>query len=95
MYTVIRRYPGNDLAPIVKANEESLREAMSGIPGFRGYYMVQAGGELVTITVCNDQAGTQESNRRAATWVKAHMPASANLSAPQVTEGETIVDISR
>ena len=37
--------------------------------------------------------GTQESTRRAAEWVKDHVPASANLSKPMVIEGDTIMSI--
>lgn len=95
MYTVIRQYTGNDIRSVIQQNEASLREMMTGIPGFRGYYMVDSGkGELATITVCEDKAGTEESNRRAADWVKQHVPASANLSKPKIMEGETILDVS-
>ena len=95
MYTVIRQYTGNDIRSVVKQNEASLRETMSGIPGFRGYYMVVSeSGELATITVCEDKAGTEESSRRAAAWVKDHVPSSANLSKPKIMEGETILDVS-
>ena len=95
MYTVIRQYTGNDLRSVIAQNEGSLREMMSAIPGFRGYYMVQSGnGELATITVCEDKAGTEESNRRAAEWVKQHVPSSANLSKPKIMEGETILEVS-
>lgn len=95
MYTVIRQYTGNDIRSVITQNEASLRETMSGVPGFRGYYMVVSdNGEVATITVCEDKAGTEESNRRAAAWVKEHVPASANLSKPKVMEGETILDVS-
>jgi hypothetical protein len=94
MYTVIRRYTGNSLRDVIKQNEDSLRKTMSGVPGFRGYYMVEGNGELATITVCENQAGTKESTKRAGEWVKDHVPASANLSKPEVFEGETILEIS-
>ena len=94
MYTVIRRYTGNSLRDVIKQNEESLRTAMSGVPGFRGYYMVESNGGLATITVCENQAGTAESTKRAAQWVKDHVPGSANLSKPDIFEGETILEIN-
>ena len=90
MHTVIRQYTGNSLREIIKREESSLRQTMTGVPGFRGYYMVETKDGLATITVCDDIKGTQESTRRAAEWVKDHVPASANLSKPVIIEGETI-----
>ena len=94
MYTVIRRYTGSSLREVVKQNEASLRKAMADIPGLRGYYLIEGNGEVASITVCDSKAGTDESNKRASEWVKDHIPSSAKLSKPQITEGETIVEIS-
>jgi hypothetical protein len=94
MYTVIRQYTGNSLRELIKQNEASLRKMMSDISGLRGYYMVEGSGGLATITVCEDQAGAAESTKRAAEWVKDHIPSSANLSKPQIFEGETILEIN-
>ena len=93
MYTVIRQYTGNSLRDIIQKDGASLKQTMSGIPGFMAYYMVETDGGLATVTVCKDQKGTQESNRRAAEWVKDHVPTSANLSKPQMMEGECILNI--
>ncbi|HEX3303386.1 MAG TPA: hypothetical protein VHR64_10935 [Thermomicrobiales bacterium] len=93
MYTVIRQYTGNSLRDIIKRDEASLRQTMTAVPGFRGYYMVETKDGLATITVCDDMKGTQESNKRAAEWVKDHVPASANLSKPTIFEGETLMSI--
>jgi len=42
------------------------------------------------VTVCETQAGTQESTRRASDWVKQNLTG-ASIAAPQITEGETFV----
>jgi hypothetical protein len=94
MHTVIRRYTGSSLREVVKQNEKSLREAMAAVPGLRGYYLMEGNGEIASVTVCDTREGTQESNKRAAAWVKEHVPASANLSSPDVFEGETILEVS-
>jgi hypothetical protein len=93
MYTVIRQYTGNSLRDIIKRDEASLRQTMTGVPGFREYHMVETKDGLATITVCEDKKGTQESTKRAAEWVKDHVPTSANLSKPMITEGETIMSV--
>ena len=45
---------------------------------------------IETVTVCDSQAGTQESTRRAGEWAKKNVTG-ASIGAPQVTEGETFV----
>ena len=93
MYTVIRQYTGNSLRDIIKRDEASLRQTMTGVPGLREYHMVETKDGLATITVCDDKKGTQESTKRAAEWVKDHVPSSANLSKPTIYEGETIMSV--
>ena len=64
-------------------------EASCGVPGFVAYYATRAGA-LTSVTVCETQAGTQESTRRASDWVKQNLTG-ASIAAPQITEGETFV----
>jgi hypothetical protein len=49
---------------------------------------------VATITVCEDKAGTDESVRVAAGWVRENLPAGA-VSAPEITEGETYMDFTK
>jgi hypothetical protein len=46
----------------------------------------------MTVTVCQDKAGTDESSRRAAEWVKENV--SAMASPPVVTEGSTVLQFT-
>jgi hypothetical protein len=46
----------------------------------------------VTVTVCEDKAGTDESSRRAADWVKDNVSATADP--PTITEGDTVLQFS-
>jgi hypothetical protein len=55
--------------------------------------MGKCGDAVNTVTVCDSQAGTQESTRRAAEWVKQSLSGAA-MAAPEVTEGETFVQFS-
>jgi len=43
----------------------------------------------VTVTVCEDKTGTDESSKRAAEWVKENVSATADP--PAITEGETVL----
>ena len=92
MDAVVRRYPGGDrLANALVQRRPEVEELLRGVPGFRAYYAVRAtDGTVATITVCDDQAGTSESSRRAAAWVRENL-SGVSISPPEITEGETIL----
>jgi hypothetical protein len=43
----------------------------------------------MTVTVCQDKDGTDESSRRAADWVKEN--ATTSVDPPSITEGSAVV----
>ena len=90
MHAVIRRYTytGQGMSELIKEKGDDLRQTMAKTPGFKSYSMVVADAALATITVCDDAAGTAASNRIAAEWVKANMPATIQLSATDTLDGE-------
>ena len=64
MYTVIRQYrTAPQLIEELLKHREEIEQVIRGVPGFVGYYLVQSGEGGASITVCEDQAGTQESTR--------------------------------
>ena len=65
-------------------------DLISGVPGFVAYYATRAGDTMTTVTVCDSQAGTQESTKRAGEWDKKNVTG-ASIGAPQIAEGETFV----
>jgi hypothetical protein len=47
---------------------------ISDVPGFMAYYVVYASDDTVTaISIFNDYAGAEESNRRALTWIEENL----------------------
>jgi hypothetical protein len=95
MYAVVRSYSGQgatELFDLLGQREEDVRELISGVPGFVTYAAVRSGAGGVTVTVCEDKAGTDESSRRAAAWVKENVSATADP--PTITEGETVLQFS-
>ena len=90
MYITVRRYEGvpnpRDAAAQVT---ESFIPVISQIRGFNGYYWVDAGnGTMISVSLFQDQAGAEESNKKAAEWVKQHpnvLPKS-----PQTTAGDVV-----
>lgn len=91
MYATVRTYAGNtDLADVLVQNEDAVRNLISGIDGFKAYYLVRADGGAVSITVYDDQAGAEESNRVAADWVRENAAEAAG-SPPQISAGEVVI----
>ena len=90
MYTVVRRYTGaGPLARAMVEHRQEVEQVLRGVPGFRAYYALRAkDGTVATVTVCDDEAGTSESTRRAAAWVREHL-AGVAINPAEITEGET------
>ena len=65
MYIVVRTWTNaGALADAMQQREQEVTDIIGGVPGFVAYYATRAGDTLTTVTVCLDQAGTQESTRR-------------------------------
>lgn len=90
MYTVLRRYADRTVLDAVAARQAEVEALLRGVPGFIAYQALRAGAGGVTITTCDDQAGTTESNRVAAAWVRENVAGAAG-SPPEITEGEVFI----
>jgi hypothetical protein len=94
MYTVIRRYTG--AAPLIEEmgrKSQDVERLLGSVPGFVAYHAVRAGDTLVTVSVCRDRTGTDETTRRAAQWTRDNVPPGA-VGAPEITEGEAFLDFA-
>ena len=93
MYVSVRRYkmePGS-VDELMRRVEEGFVPIVSKGPGFVAYYALDAGdGVVASISVFEDQAGAEESNRMAADWVRENL-ASLLPNPPEVTAGEVRV----
>ena len=92
MYVVVRSYSGpgaTELFDLIGQREDEVRDLITGVPGFIKYAAVRTGDGGVTVTMCEDKEGTDESSRRAADWVKEN--ATASVSAPEISEGNAVV----
>ena len=89
MYMAIRRYkivPGA-MEQIVGQVQSGFVPIISGTPGYVGYYLIDTGGDtLATVSVFQDQAGAEESTRRAADFVRENM-ASLVAGPPELSAG--------
>jgi len=93
MYASIRRYkvrPGA-ATEIAQRVSQGFVPIISKAPGFAAYYIVDAGNDVIaSVSVFQDQAGAEESNRMAADWVKQNI-ASLFSGPPEITAGAVTV----
>jgi hypothetical protein len=92
MYAVVRSYSGQgalELFEQLEQRNDEVKDLIGGVPGFVSYTALQSSEGGVTVTVCQDKTGTDESSRRAAEWVKENVSAMSNP--PVLTEGSTVV----
>jgi hypothetical protein len=91
MYIVVRTWANAAaVADMMLQKKQEVTDLISGVPGFIAYYATRAGDTLTSVTICDSQAGTQESTRLAGDWVKKNVTTSS-IGAPQVAEGETFI----
>lgn len=95
MHAVIRTYSGQgakelfDLLEKRKADVESL---MRTITGFVSYSLIRTGDGGITITVCQNKAGTDDSVQKAKDWIGQNA-SDIGASAPKVTDGPVILHL--
>jgi hypothetical protein len=93
MYAAIRQArakPGmaEELARRIK---EGAIPIISDVPGFRAYYVVYAPDDtVVSISIFNDHAGAEESNKRGLSWIEQNLSPLLDGSA-SATAGPVIV----
>jgi Antibiotic biosynthesis monooxygenase len=89
MHGVLRRYTlkPKDVDEVIRRIAEGGVPIIKAIPGFVSYAITDAGnGTLVTYSVYENSAGTEESTKKAASWVKENI-ASMLPAPPQVFAG--------
>jgi hypothetical protein len=92
-HSVVRIYTNSGpLVGLLREREDEVREIMTSVSGFLMYGLMETGdGGIVSLTVCEDRAGTDESVARAAEWIKANSPADVSVDPPRILQGEPVV----
>ena len=91
MYATVRRYEGvTNPSEVGRQVRETFLPLICEIPEFVAYYLVDAGGGVIISTsVFQNKAASEESNRRAAEWIR-ESRASLLPNPPQVSAGEVV-----
>jgi len=93
MHATMRYYSGpgsKELFDLLEARQADIEAAMRKTPKLVSYTLVRLPGSGVSITVCHDKAGTDESIKLAAAWIKEN-GGGIKVNPPMVSEGTVIV----
>ena len=95
MHATVKRYEGVDQSrtdELTKKVDETLLPRLGNLPGFEGYYLIEAGnGVMSSIDFFDTSANADESTRVATTWVRDEKLETALPNEPKITDGEVIV----
>ena len=94
MHATVRRYEGVDQSrtdELTKKLDEGLLPRLSKLPGFEGYYLIEAGnGVMSSIGLFETSTQADESTRVAANWVRDEKLETALPNPPKITDGKVI-----
>jgi hypothetical protein len=95
MHAIVRRYEGIDTKrtdELTRKVGESLTPRLSKLPGFSGYFLIEAGnGVMSSVNFFDTSAQADESTRVVAEWLRAEKLESLVPNPPKITGGEVIV----
>ena len=99
MHATIRRYESIDhsrTTELVKRADETLLPALSELPGFYGYSLIDAGnGVMTSVGFFDNEAQADESTRIAAGWLRENKLETALPNPPKITSGKVVVHKTR
>ena len=94
MHAIIRRYEGVDttrMNEVVGKVNEKLVPELRKLPGFAGYYLIEAGnGVMSSLGLFETSEQADESTKIVAQWIKDENFASAMPNAPKITSGKVV-----
>jgi hypothetical protein len=95
MHTTVRRYEGIDQSrksELAEKVSETLLPQLSKLPGFNGYYLIDADKDVMSsISFFDTSAQADESTRVAANWLREEKLENVLPNSPKISLGEVIV----
>jgi hypothetical protein len=95
MYAVVRSYAGTSakaLFDVLERRKADVETALKGVKGLVTYTLARTADGGVSVTVCEDKAGADESVRVAREWIQKN---AADIAAapPTITEGQVVLSV--
>lgn|SRR5690348_9256234 len=95
MHAVIRTYSGEgakELFDVLEQRKRDVESLMRTVKGFVGYSLIRTGGGGISVTICQDKVGADESVQKAKDWIGQNA-SNIGASAPKVSEGPVILQM--
>lgn len=96
MHAMVRTYSGpgaKELFDLLEEHKEDVESLIRPVAGLVSYVMLRTADGGVTVTVCQDKSGTEESLRVAREWIQQNA-SGVNASPPTVSEGSVVVSLT-
>ena len=96
MHAVVRDYSGSgakELFDLLEERKEEVETLIRSVTGLVTYSAIRTDDGGVTVTVCQDKSGTDESIRIAREWIQENA-SDIGSSPPVVSEGSILVNVS-
>ena len=99
MDVVVRTYTGKgskELFSLLEQRKTDVEKLMRSVKGFESYTLARSnsGEGGLSMTVCQDTTGTQESERVAKEWLSKNA-ANISMDAPKVSAGSIIIHAAK
>ena len=95
MHAVIRTFSGSGakkLLDLLETRKSEVEGIIRPVKGFVSYSLIRTADGGVSVTVCEDKAGTDESTRLAREWI-AKNASDLGLSPPTLAEGTVVLHL--
>ena len=99
MHAIIRRYDGvdqNRSAELTRKVSETLVPKLSKLPGFKGYYLIDAGdGVFSSLGLFETPEQGMESTKLVTTWLREQKLDTILPNEPKITSGRVVANSDR
>ena len=94
MQAVVRTYSGEgvkELFDVLEKRKTDVEKLIRSVKGFVSYSLIRTADGGISVTVCDDKAGTDESLQKARDFIKEN--ASNTGVGPAVSEGSIVLQL--
>ena len=96
MHAVVRNYSGagaKQLFDVLAQKKADIEATLQKVPGLVSYTLLRNDDGGMSVTVCADKAGADESSKVARDWIQQNV-SNITASPPVVTEGAVVAQIN-
>ena len=95
MYAVVRTFSGSGamkLLELLESRKSEVEALIRPVKGFVSYLLIRTADGGVSVTVCEDKVGTDESSKIARDWISKNA-SDLGVSPPAVVEGAVVLQL--